>query len=141
MSVSNSHEPQPPQGTEPPLPSDRSTGLVLAVALAVPAWFLRNSAAGLLSAIGSIGLALTSLIAPAQLRSVNVVWMRLAALIHKLVSPVVLLIIFALLIVPFGLAMQRLRDPLRRRRDMVGTTYWRRRDTGAGSAGDMRRQF
>jgi hypothetical protein len=126
------------------LPSDRSTGLVLAVAAAVAAYLGRGQALLLWPALAA-SATLFALCAksPARLRPLNIAWMRLAHLMSRIVSPVVMLVLFLVMIVPFGLAMQLVRDPLRRRRSPGASTYWIDRDAQPSGApvSDMRNQF
>lgn len=123
----------------PPLPSERSTGLVLAAAAAVAAVLLRPSvplvaSAGLVAAT----LAGLAIFAPSRLAALNRAWFGLALVLNRVMSPVIMLILFALLIVPAGLLMQLLRDPLSHRRAPLAATYWRPRGPAAGT---MRDQF
>ena len=68
---------------------------------------------------------IVALIAPALLAPLNRLWMRLALLLHKIVSPVVLGIMFFLVITPMGLVMRLVgKDPLRLRWDAGVNSYW-----------------
>lgn len=109
----------------PALPSDRSTGLVFAaIALAV-AYFWRANGATLTAALAiSVIFVACSLAAPRVLHPLNVAWMRFAHLLSRVMNPVVMLALFAGVIVPAGLLMQRFRDPLRHRRIGSETSYW-----------------
>lgn len=123
------------------LPPDRSTGLVLASALAIVALVWRtNPAVMAISLTLALPLALVSLTAPELLRPLNVAWMGLGRLLGRVVSPIVMLVLFCTTIVPFGLAMQLKRDPLRRRPTETDETFWIVPDTSFGPP-DMTRQF
>ncbi len=109
---------------EMPLPSDRSTGLVFtAVALIVAAIWRSNEVVLAVALTLAAAFATVSFVAPGRLRPLNVLWMRFAVLLSKIVNPVVMLILFAIAIVPTGLIMQRVRDPLRKRK-IETPTYW-----------------
>ncbi len=109
---------------ELPPPSDRSTGLVLAAALAVVAYLWRaNSIVLTVALAAAILLAVVSLLLPSALRPLNIAWMRFAVLLSKVMNPIVMFILFAIAIVPAGLIMQLLRDPLRKRRRNQ-SSYW-----------------
>jgi hypothetical protein len=125
---------------EVPMPSERSTGLVFAGVGLVAAYLLRATpwAMGVGLACAA-AFAAVSLLRPAMLRALNVAWFRLSLLLNRIVSPVVMLVLFCVTIVPFGVVMQLCRDPLRRRRARNASTYWIAR-TPADSAG-MSRQF
>ena len=124
---------------ETALPSDRSTGLVFAAVALIVAYMTRDFAiapvVSLAIASAFVGL---SLIAPSVLRPLNVAWMRFAGLLAVVVNPVVMLLLFAVSIVPAGFLMQLVRDPLRRRRG-AGSTYWIPVEPNAASS--MKNQF
>lgn len=119
---------------ELPLPPDRSTGLVFTAVALIVAYFWRTSEAVLGVALAlAAGLALVSFIAPVLLRPLNVLWMRFALLLSKIMNPIVMLALFAVAIVPAGLIMQTRYDPLRRKRRADAKSYWieRKKDDGA----------
>ena len=125
---------------ELPLPPDRSTGLVFTAVALIVAYFWRTSEAVLGVALAlAAGLALVSFIAPVLLRPLNVLWMRFALLLSKVMNPIVMLALFAVAIVPAGLIMQTRYDPLRRKRRADAKSYWieRKKDDGAS----MKNQF
>jgi hypothetical protein len=123
------------------LPSDRSTGLVLAGASVIAAVIWRNQPTVLTAGLAAAGL-LTglSLAAPATLNPLNRAWMAFGRLLGRIVSPVVMLVLFCTTIVPFGLAMQLKRDPLRRRSTEADETFWIVPEIKFG-LNDMNRQF
>lgn len=125
----------------PPLPSPRSTGLVFAVVALIVAvlWRADPNVALPACAIGAL-FALTAWLAPAMLGPLNIVWFRFALLLNRVVSPVVMAVLYWLLIVPAGLIMQRRYDPLVRRKPKTATTYWIERPL-ATRPSDMRNQF
>jgi hypothetical protein len=86
--------------------------------------------------------ALTTLFFPAALTPLNRLWTRLGALMHKIVNPLVLGLIYALTIVPIGLIFKLLgKDPLRLKRDPQATTYWIARQPPGPAADSLPRQF
>jgi hypothetical protein len=134
------HGPQP--GTpEIPLPSDRSTGLVFAAVALVVAWFWRANPAVVPWALGSAAvLAAVSFLSPRVLRPLNIVWFRIGQLVHKVMNPVVMLALFAISIVPAGLIMQLLRDPLRLKQPQ-DASYWIKVDKQLQGRTTMKNQF
>ena len=128
---------------EVPMPSERSTGLVFAAVALIIAVLWRKSAMVLAPALAISGvLAAVSLAAPTLLRPLNIVWFRFGLLLHKIMSPVVMFLMFAVAIVPFGLLMQLRRDPLRRKRQPDGTSYWIDAEVGESQAKpSMKNQF
>ncbi len=133
------HDPQ--DADLPPMPSERSTGLVFAAVAIIVAVLFRSEghifAASLAMAACFAGVAI---LAPRWLAPINRAWFALALLLNRVVSPVIMLVLFAVLIVPAGLAMQMRRDPLRASRDRDATSYWIDRSTTA-RPGSMHDQF
>ena len=127
---------------EAPLPSDRSTGLVFAGVAFVVAYVWRTDAAVLTVALlAAFALVTVSLLSPSILRPLNIAWMRFALLLSRIMNPIVMLVLFAVAIIPAGLIMQFVRDPLRRRKS-AGNTYWLPADASARSTqSSMKNQF
>jgi ABC-type uncharacterized transport system permease subunit len=90
----------------------------------------------------ALGLALAflaaSLLRPQLLEPLNRLWFLLGIVLGKIMTPVVMLLIYVLTIVPIGLILRmRGKDPMARRFDREAKTYWKPHP-GAGS---MKRQF
>lgn len=122
-------------------PPERSTGLVFAAVSAIVALIFRDNAtvlaiAGVLCLL-FLGLSLTR---PSLLRPLNLVWFRFSLLLHKIVNPIVLGVLFVVAILPFGLVMRMFRDPMRRKRP-DGPTYWVKRERPADETHSMSNQF
>ncbi len=125
----------------PAPPSDRSTGLVFAGVAALIAVLSRaNPAIAVPALIASLAFALASWLRPGLLAPLNRAWFRLSLLLNRVVSPLVMLLLYALAIVPAGLLMQRLRDPLGASRAPGSATYWSARGSEA-APGSMINQF
>lgn len=119
----NFHEEYRHEDVEPP--SERSTGLVFAcVALIIGAFFYDNLVV-LASwwAVAAV-LALVSWRIPKLLGPLNRVWFRFSLLLYRVVNPVVMLLMYVVAIIPFGLIMQLIRDPLRAKPRKELTSYW-----------------
>lgn len=110
---------------EVPPPSERSTGFVFAcVALIIGAFFYDNlMVLALLWALAA-GFALVSWQRPKLLGPLNRIWFKFSLLLHRVVNPVVMLLMYAVAIVPFGTVMQLIRDPLRAKPDKSLASYW-----------------
>jgi hypothetical protein len=109
------------------LPSDRSFGLTFTVFFALLAAFLwwRGASWAPWPAALSLLTLIVALTRPALLRPLNHQWMRLAALLHRFVSPLVLGLIYFGLFTPMAMAMRaRGRDALSRTIDQDCKTYW-----------------
>lgn len=129
---------------KPVLPSNRQFGLVFVVFFAVLAavswWRGGNWYPGL--ALASLSVGLIALAAPTLLTPFNRWWMKLAEIMNRVVSPVVLGVMFFGLITPYGLVMRVFRaDPLRRKAEPDATSYWIDRDPPGPAVGSMNNQF
>ena len=99
------------------LPSERSTGLVFAFVGVVVAVLWRNSPFVPWVALGVAGaLAALSLLLPQSLKPLNLAWFQIGLLLHRVVNPLVMLAMFAVVFLPAGLLMRIWHDPLRSRR-------------------------
>ncbi len=124
--------------------SNRSFGLTFAVVgLLVALWPLLDGAAprwwllGLAAALTAI-----SMVVPRILRPLNKLWLRFGLLLHRIVSPIVLGIIFFGVITPLGLALRlRGKDPLRLRSEPTAASYWIERRPPGPAPKSMSRQF
>jgi hypothetical protein len=79
---------------------------------------------------------------PAALGPLNKLWMRLGDWLHRIVSPLVLGIVFFAVVTPMGLIRRIFhRDPLhlRFRKDLA--SYWRQRAQGELTPQSLKNQF
>jgi len=124
--------------------SDRSFGLVFAgffaIAAAVNGW--RGGAAWPLYLALAAAFLAVAWLSPRVLAPLNRLWSKLGLLLGRIVSPVVLSLLFFLVVTPVGLLMRLTgKDPLRLRTDSGADSYWIVRDP-PGPAGDsMSEQF
>ncbi len=124
--------------------SDRAFGLTFAVIGAIIAfWPLLDGAPPrwwLLAAVAAlIGVSLAT---PHILHPLNRIWLRIGLLLHRVVSPVILGIIFFGVLTPFGLAMRMAgKNPLRLRFENSASTYWIAREPPGPAPKSMTRQF
>jgi len=89
-------------------------------------------------AIAFIFVAL-ALARPAVLAPLNKIWFKFGLLLGKIISPVVMSLVFFLTVLPTGIIMRLLgKDLLNRKIDRSATTYWVKREDPVGS---MRNQF
>jgi hypothetical protein len=121
---------------KPALPSDRSfgwtfTGVFTLVAFFQP-WLLGLAAL----------TALVTLIRAHWLAPLNRAWMKLAELLHRVVSPVVLGVIYFGVFTPVGVAMRAFgRDAMCRRFEPGRASYWVRRDPPGPADDSFRDMF
>lgn len=87
-------------------------------------------------------LMLATLAVPAMLTLPNRLWLRFGALLHRLVSPVILALMFYVVITPMGLLMRALgKDLLSLHRGDPTGTYWIKRDPPGPKPSSMSKQF
>jgi len=132
------------RGAAAKAPSEHSFGVVFTVVLALIGlwpvidrehpryWFLLAAA---------VLLAVTFLV-PRILHYPNRLWFHFGLLLHKIVSPLVLGIIFYATVVPTGFLMRlRGRDLLRLKRDPDAPSYWIERTPPGPDPKSMTAQF
>ncbi|MDJ0712151.1 MAG: hypothetical protein QNJ14_17300 [Woeseiaceae bacterium] len=76
------------------------------------------------------------------LRPLNVLWFRFGMLLAKIVNPIVMFIIYALTIVPFGLGARLFgKDLLRMKLDRNQESYWIEREPPGPEPDSLKNQF
>jgi hypothetical protein len=112
------------------LPSDRSFGLTIAVALGlIGAWLSWRDGTPSVAVLSLCAAFLLAALAfPGILHPLNVAWMWLGHLLNRVVSPIVMGILFFGLLTPLAVLMRlRGRDVLQRRFDAARESYWIKR--------------
>jgi hypothetical protein len=85
---------------------------------------------------------LAALAAPKLLTPLNRAWTALGTLLHGVVNPLVLGILFYVVFTPFGWVLRRMgKDFLRLRPTPGAPTYWIHREPPGPSPESMSRQF
>lgn len=124
--------------------SDRSFGLVFAaVFVVIGCWPLIKSGPlrlwALVVAAILLGLALA---APRLLAPLNRLWTQFGLLLGRIVSPIVLFLVYSVAVVPTGLLMRLVgKDPMRRKFDPGAGSYWVSRVPVGKPDRTMTRQF
>jgi len=124
--------------------SNRAFGLVFCVVfLIIALWPLIDSAEPRWWALAISGVFLFSaLFFAAALAPLNRVWTGIGLLMHKVVNPVVLGLMFFVVITPSGLIMRALgKDPLRLKFEPDAPTYWIRRTPPGPGPESLKQQF
>lgn len=126
------------------LSSERSFGIVMAAFFAIvggfpllywnaPRWWSLAIAAG----FAVLAFAKPSILAPA-----NRLWMRFGLLLHTIVNPVIMALVFFVTVVPIGVAMRLMgKDLLRLRLDRETPSYWIERRPPGPAPDSMKNQF
>ncbi len=124
--------------------SDRAFGWVFAAFFGLlGGWPLLDGRSPYFWAWGlAASFALVAMSRPALLAPANRAWTRLGLILHKIVNPVVLGLIFLTTILPIGLLLRLLgKDPLRLRRRADAQSYWIERRPPGPAADSLPRQF
>jgi predicted membrane metal-binding protein len=124
--------------------SDRTFGLVFAAFFAIVGlWPAVHGHAPRLWAVGPAGLfALVAFLAPRVLSPLNRLWLRLGVILHLIVNPIVMGLVYFAAVVPTALIVRaRGKDLLRLKRDPAAESYWINRDPPGPPAGSMSNQF
>jgi hypothetical protein len=137
------NQPNLPQD-EVKMGSERSFGLVFAGFFAlVGFWPLfggeapRNWALGL-----GVLFLLLAFAAPKLLTPLNKLWFKFGLLLHHIVNPLVMALMFFVVITPIGLLMRLSgKDPLRLRFDREAKSYWIPRDPPGPAPESLKNQF
>ncbi len=124
--------------------SDRSFGIVMAAVFALISllnlWHVGRSWPWT-SGIAALCLA-AALFYPATLRPFNRLWLKFGLLLHKVVNPIVMALLFFGTVLPTGLIMRALgKDPLRLKRQPNASSYWIERRPPGPSPETMKDQF
>jgi hypothetical protein len=124
------------------MPSPRATGYVFtAVALIVAVIFRNNMTVVSIAGVVAALLLATSLLAPHLLRPLNIAWFKFGMLLHRIVNPLVMFLMFAIAFIPMGLLMRLVYDPLRLKRPSGVETYWLDPDPAETKLRSMKNQF
>ena len=83
-----------------------------------------------------------AVLAPKALAPLSALWIRFGALLHSIVSPIIMAVLFVGAVLPTGLMMRVLgRDTLALKRDSSKTTYWIERTPPGPEPESLRQQF
>ena len=124
--------------------SNRSFGLVFGVVFIVVALLPAVHGAPIRWwALGVAGAFLTAaVLAPRVLTPLNRVWFALGLVLHRVVNPVIMAMMFYGAILPMALLVRLLgKDLLRLKREPNAASYWIARDPPGPAPGSMTKQF
>ena len=124
--------------------SDRSFGLVMAGAFAVVT-VLNAWLAGRIwpfSASLAAGFLVASLLKPVVLNPLNRIWLKFGLLLHRIVNPFIMALLFYGTVLPTGLVLRAMgKDLLRLKREPDANSYWIVRSPPGPSPETMKDQF
>lgn len=124
--------------------SDRAFGLVFAAVFsAVALWPVTRGGEANLFALGAAGAFLgLALLRPVVLAPLNRAWLRFGAVLHRLISPIVLALVFFVVLTPISLLMRAVGSrPLSLGFDRAAPTYWTAREPAGPAPETITRQF
>lgn len=122
--------------------SDRGFGYVFAVVFALIALWPLTGDGGvrLWAMVISGGFIAVALIKPVLLKPLNRLWFRFGMLLHRIINPIIMGLLFYVTIMPIGLIMRLFgKDFLRLRIDKSAESYWIKREPIQPDS--MRNQF
>jgi small neutral amino acid transporter SnatA (MarC family) len=124
--------------------SDRSFGIVMTFVFAVMSllnWWHDGPSWRWTGGIAVLFLAAT-LLYPAALKPLNRLWLKFGLLLHKVVNPIVMALVFFGTVLPTGLIMRALgKDSLRLKRQSHANSYWIERRPPGPAPESMKDQF
>jgi hypothetical protein len=124
--------------------SDRSFGLVMAAVLALVTSLNAWHAGRLWPWTGGLAVLLLAagLLRPSVLHPLNLIWLKFGLLLHRVVNPAVMALLFYGTVLPTGLIMRMMgKDLLRLKRQPAADSYWIARKPPGPSPETMRDQF
>jgi hypothetical protein len=124
--------------------SNRSFGLVFAVFFALVALLPAVHGAPVRWwALGvAVAFAAAAFLAPRLLQPLNWIWFKLGLLLHHVLNPVIMAVMFYGAFLPMAILLRWLgKDLLRIKRDPESESYWIPREPPAPAPGSMSKQF
>ncbi len=124
--------------------SERPFGIVMTATLSMLSllnWWHEGHSWPWTGGIAVLFLA-AALFRPAALKPLNQLWLKFGLLLHKIVNPIVMALIFFSTVLPIGLVMRALgKDLLRLKRQSDAASYWIERRPPGPAPASMRDQF
>ena len=127
-------------------PTERSFGITFAVVFALLAaftyWHRGATMVFYTVIIVSLVFTVVTLVATRLLRPLNLIWLKFGLLLHRVVNPVIMGLLFFVVFTPMGVAMRSIGVDLLRLKRKPGTdTYWISRRGEAIQDSSMKNQF
>ena len=124
--------------------SEKSFGFIVAVVFCIigvmPLYYggsLRSWALGT-----AVVFMLVAVITPELLRPLNLLWHKFGLLLHRVMTPVIIGLMFFVVIAPLGFLMRATgKDPLRLKRSSTAQSYWIERTPPGPDPSTMKQQF
>ena len=85
---------------------------------------------------------IVALLRPAALNPLNRIWLKFGLLLHRIVNPVIMALVFYFAVLPTGLVLRAMgKDLLRLKREPGAATYWIVRAPPGPAPDTMKDQF
>jgi hypothetical protein len=129
---------------EVPISSERAFGLVFVLVFLIVGCLplIDGESPRVWAIVIAAALVGITLVAPRLLRWPNRLWMSFGLLLHRIVSPIALGLIFYAAVLPTGLLLRLFgKDLLRLRREPRSRTYWIERTPPGPPPGSLKDQF
>jgi len=126
------------------LPSNRTFGFTIAIALAVIGALplLKHAEVRWWAWIAAAAFGAVTWLLPRWLTALNRWWLKLGLLLGRIVSPIAMAILFYLVITPIGLAMRLFgKAAMRVEFDPKASSYWLRREPPGPPPDSLNNQF
>jgi hypothetical protein len=128
------------------LPSERSFGITFAVVFTLFAlwlyWRKGLPLEALLVLAAAVIFAILAYQSPLALRPLNRVWMKFGLLLHKIINPLVMGLLFFVVFTPTAIIMRLLRkDLLRLKKEPGVASYWIPRSVETDPPSNMKNQY
>tara|TARA_Y100000588_G_C13629972_1_gene659082 strand:+ start:140 stop:568 length:429 start_codon:yes stop_codon:yes gene_type:complete len=105
-------------------------------------WLFGDNGPRIWAVAAAFALLTITLLKPSLLGPANILWMRFGRILHSIVNPIIMGLIFFLTVTPTGLIIRLLRkDILKLRWDSEAKTYWMARNPPGPSGDSMSNQF
>ena len=130
--------------TEPKMLSERSFGLIFSGIFLVIAAFplIRGGDYRQWALIAAAVFAVPALLFPPVLAPLNRLWVKFGLLMHTIINPLLMGLVFFIAVLPTGLIMRLLgKDSMHRKFDPSKQTYWIERDKDSLSKESFTNQF
>lgn len=124
--------------------SERSFGIVFTVVFTIIGLFpLTGGESPLYGALVlAVLFLLFALFFQTPLKPLNILWFKFGMLLSRVMTPVIMFLLFITTVVPMGLIMRAVgHDAMRRKWDKNTDSYWIKRDPAGPSGDTMTNQF
>ncbi len=127
--------------------SEKSFAIVFAIVFALIAAIKTYSTSGASTWIyvfcaGSLCFLVIAFTKPAIVRPLNILWFRFGLLLHAVINPLVMGLLFFVTVTPVGLIMRVCgKRPLNLKLDAESKSYWIHREPPGPESGSFKNQF